>query len=65
MSTATIERSYMGWQEAARFSGLSISTLRRLAKEGRLTVFRPTQARALLSARQLVEVIEGRDADQE
>ncbi|HEY7427439.1 MAG TPA: helix-turn-helix domain-containing protein [Gemmataceae bacterium] len=61
MSALTItEREYLNWEEAARFSGLGVSTLRRLADKGKLTPFRPTAGRVLLSRRQLVDLIEGR-----
>jgi excisionase family DNA binding protein len=58
MTIAAIECEYLSWDEASRFTGLSVTTLRRLVAEKRLTVFHPTPGRALLSRRELVEVIE-------
>jgi hypothetical protein len=53
------DAEYLDWQTAAMLTSLSISTLRRLAAQGRLQVFRPTERRSLLSRRQLTDMIEG------
>ena len=61
-SSMTVERSYMGWDEAAVFTGLSVSSLRRMVESGKLRAYRPTAGRVLLSRAELVQAIEG-DSD--
>lgn len=51
-------RGYLGWREAEEYTGLSESTLRRLAREGRIRAFRPTAGRTLLSRAELDAYIE-------
>lgn len=59
MNALSAGPEYLSWSEAARFSGLSISTLRRLLRCGKLRLFRPSPGRVLLARRDLIGVIEG------
>ena len=46
MTTATAsETRYMNYQAAARYSGMSEMTLRRLVEADRLRVYRPTHSK--------------------
>jgi excisionase family DNA binding protein len=59
MTTAiAIERPYLSWDEAAAYSGLSVNTLRRVVRAGKLRPYRPVQRRALLSSDELRGFIE-------
>lgn len=60
----SMRNGYLGWTEAAAFSGLGVTTLRRLVRQGRLKAYRPTVGRTLLSVRELVEVIESGEQPQ-
>jgi hypothetical protein len=46
-------RRYFGWSEAERYSGLSIETLKRMAKRGLLHIYRPTPRRVAIDRLEL------------
>jgi excisionase family DNA binding protein len=48
----------MGWREAVEYTGLSESTLRRLAREGKIRTFQSIAGRTLLSRSDLDSYIE-------
>ncbi len=58
MSQMTETEEFGSWERGAQMSGLSIGTLKRLARDGKLRVFRPSPGRVLLSLRELREFIE-------
>jgi excisionase family DNA binding protein len=49
----TGEVAYLGFPEAASYVGLSIGSLRRLVNAGKITLFRPTPKRSVLSRKDL------------
>lgn len=55
--SGVIDRKYVSYKDAARYSGLSASTLRKLVKDGSLPMYR-VRRRALLSLDALREMIE-------
>jgi hypothetical protein len=55
--TETVTKRYASMREAQLYSGLSIDTLERLEREGKLSVFRPRAGKRLVDLRQLDEVI--------
>jgi excisionase family DNA binding protein len=52
-TNANQEKGFMGLQEASHYSGLSLSTLRRLTQTGKLRAFRPTEGRIMVAKRDL------------
>jgi hypothetical protein len=56
MTTTTSERRFVTFAGAAALSGMSQESLRRLARAGRLVVYRPT-CRPLLDAEELTQFI--------
>jgi excisionase family DNA binding protein len=58
MSTPTLEPGYMDLSDGSRYSGLSVSTLRRLLAAGRLTAYRPTGTKVLISLAELRRFVE-------
>jgi hypothetical protein len=49
---------FVSWEGAARFTSLSVATLKRLVRKGKLRAFRPSAKRTLLSVRELRQYIE-------
>jgi excisionase family DNA binding protein len=64
MTAATMDttRYLGGYPAAARYSGLSEGTIRRLVEAGRLHVYRPTERKALFDRHELDALIQGRAA---
>jgi hypothetical protein len=58
MSDLNETDGFIDLEGAVRFSTLSLSTLKRLIREGKLIVYRPTPGRTVLSLRKLREFIE-------
>jgi predicted site-specific integrase-resolvase len=58
MSEVENAEGFLSITSAERFVGLSPTTLRRLIREGRLTVYKPTPGRLLLSRKQLRDLVE-------
>jgi excisionase family DNA binding protein len=60
MSTATdTMQRYLSYPAAARYSGMSEQTLRRLVEAGRLKAYRPTGSRKVIfDVRELDELIQ-------
>lgn len=49
---------FVGWDGAARFSGLSVSTLKRLVRAGQLRMYRLKPGRTLLCLDEIRALIE-------
>jgi hypothetical protein len=62
MSTTTEpEQAYFSWDQAASFTGYSVSTLKLWAAEGKFPVFRPSPGRVAIPREALKKCIEVRD----
>lgn len=53
-----LEQRWLNFGEAARYSGISAESLRRLVRAGRLRVFRPTERKVLIDRAELDAFIE-------
>lgn len=53
MSTATIDKRYLNYEEAETYSGLSEASLRRLVRANKLRVARPTPNRVLIDRQEI------------
>ncbi len=53
-----VERRWLSYRDAARYTGLSEETLRRLAAQGKLTVSRPTPKNRRLDRRELDQLMQ-------
>lgn len=45
--SAPVRRGYTNYKGAAKYTGLSVSTLRRMVEAGELAIFRPTGSAAV------------------
>jgi excisionase family DNA binding protein len=52
-------RDYLTVKQASAYSTLSVVTLRRLIRDGRLPVARPTPRRVVIARRQLDDLLAG------
>jgi hypothetical protein len=62
MCAIGIERRFVPLVTSAVYSGLSITSLRRLARSGRLTPHRPVGRNILLDVRQLDQLVQDSSA---
>lgn len=54
---AILEKSFLNLKEASAYIGLSARTIRRLISSGKLTPYRPTPGRILLSRDEIDNVV--------
>jgi excisionase family DNA binding protein len=57
IKTANEERRYLSLAGAAQYTTLSIGTIRRLLRDGRLTGYRPSGRRVLIDRQELENAI--------